>query len=866
VIVGIEHYPYLGVDVPFAHRDAEAFMTFLRYTRGIPRDRIQMLTGGTRNQILKAVKSAAKRVKGGTLWVYFSGHGAASPKDSGRMLLSDAVRVDLDEFEANAVRVDELQKIGQRSKAKRVVLLLDVCYGGVGRNKKELLAGKRFAAPARLLGASKVVTWSATSKNELAGPLWKAQHGAFTYLLLGALRGWADGEISGERDHKVSLEEATAYVERSLRVIEIRDQRPKLVTKAKDWRNWVLAEGSKLQPPPELGGSLPPLRRPSHQLPLRRDDPYARLEAEQQEEEALKKRLAEIEKQKRLDREMRRRRFDEELREEWKKAKRLGRKGGKHGEKALQLFLSRWSNQEFPNPKQREAEALMEQLKQKQSSRKPGRVGIEWISIPGGRFQMGSKKHSNEKPIHSVRVPDFELAKTEVTVRQYRQCVNAKVCSAPNTYDANSKWGKFCTWGNPSREDHPVNCIGWEQAKTFARWVGGALPSEAEWEYAARSAGRKQKFPWGNSPASCQRAVMSPRGFNKEEDWGCYQKSTAPVCSKAGGVSAQGLCDLAGNVWEWTADSYKGNYKSAPKDGSAYTGSAEKRTTRGGAWNAPADNLRAGFRNHVKPNTRGVDLGFRPVRRSSTLRGKAGKAGVRWLSISGGRFKMGSKIHSNEKPIHSVRVPSFELARTEVTVRQYRQCVNAKVCSAPNSYVAGSEWGQYCNWDNPGRDDHPVNCISWEQAGAFARWVGGRLPSEAEWEYAARSAGRKQKYPWGSSEANCQRAVMSPGGFNKKEDWGCYQKRTAPVCSKGESELGLCDLAGNVWEWTADSYKSDYKSAPRDGSAYTGSAEKRTTRGGAWNAPADNLRAGFRNHVKPNVRGVDLGFRPARDR
>ena len=142
------------------------------------------------------------------------------------------------------------------------------------------------------------------------------------------------------------------------------------------------------------------------------------------------------------------------------------------------------------------------------------------------------------KPRHTVTVNSFEMAKTLVTVEQYKVCVDAKACTVPSA-------GPDCNWGVPGRGKHPVNCVDWQQAQTFSAWEGGRLPTEAEWEYAARSGGRDQKYPWGDSPPTCEKAVFKGCGTG-----------TAPVCSKPAGNTAQGLCDAAGNVWEWMEDRY----------------------------------------------------------------------------------------------------------------------------------------------------------------------------------------------------------------------------------------------------------------------------------------------------------------------
>ncbi len=233
----------------------------------------------------------------------------------------------------------------------------------------------------------------------------------------------------------------------------------------------------------------------------------------------------------------------------------------------------------------------------------------------------------------------------------------------------------------------------------------------------------------------------------------------------------------------------------------------------------------------------------------------AAAAGVEWVRMGGGSFRMGSESgDDDEKPVRVVRVGTFALSKTEVTVRQYRACVEAAGCTAP-------ETGGSCNWDKPGRDEHPINCVNWNQAWAFALWAGGRLPTEAEWEYAARSEGRSGEYPWGDAEANCSRAVMDEGSGN-----GCgHGDTTFPVCSKraGNTAQGLCDMAGNVWEWVGDWY-GPYGEAPRDGSARTSAAQYRVSRGGSWSGTAGYLRAADRRWGSPGNYDGGLGLRVAR--
>jgi formylglycine-generating enzyme required for sulfatase activity len=213
----------------------------------------------------------------------------------------------------------------------------------------------------------------------------------------------------------------------------------------------------------------------------------------------------------------------------------------------------------------------------------------------------------------------------------------------------------------------------------------------------------------------------------------------------------------------------------------------------------------------------------------------------------------------NETPLHTVTVPTFELTATEVTVAQYQVCVNdGGACTAPAT-------GTTCNWNDPGYEDHPVNCVDWNQARDFCAWAGGRLPTEAEWEYAARSTGPSSSftYPWGNSTATCSYAVMNDGSGS-----GCGTGRTWSVCSKpaGNTGQGLCDMAGNVWEWVEDDYHSDYTGAPTDGSAWVDGprGSYRVVRGGSFGHDAGFLRAADRHYFDPSYTLEHLGFRCTR--
>lgn len=227
VVVGIADYLRLP-DVPFADRDAEAFRTWAVYTRGVPPERVQAVTApASRDHIEEAVARAGREVgPGGTVWVYFAGHGAADPATGARMVLGDDAAADLTSFASRGVPVERLETLASAG-GGRPVLLIDACFTGVGRDGAELFGGKRFAVPTYATSASAAgVQWNAAAPGQASGPLQDAQHGAFTYWAIGALRGWADGELDGVRDGVVTGQEAQAYVERALRAAQVRDQRP----------------------------------------------------------------------------------------------------------------------------------------------------------------------------------------------------------------------------------------------------------------------------------------------------------------------------------------------------------------------------------------------------------------------------------------------------------------------------------------------------------------------------------------------------------------------------------------------------------------------------------------------------------------
>jgi len=232
------------------------------------------------------------------------------------------------------------------------------------------------------------------------------------------------------------------------------------------------------------------------------------------------------------------------------------------------------------------------------------------------------------------------------------------------------------------------------------------------------------------------------------------------------------------------------------------------------------------------------------------------------VTIPAGSFRMGDLAgngESDEKPVHTVTISrSFALGKYEVTFAEYDAFAEATGRQKP-----GDE-----GW---GRGNRPVINVSWEDAAAYAQWLSQqtskryRLPSEAEWEYAAR-AGSTTVYPWGNTAsheyANYGKDECCDGLASGRDSW----VNTAPVGSFAANAFGLYDTIGNVWEWLEDCYDDSYSGAPTDGSAKRScGTQYRVARGGSWfNFPA-GVRSAGRGRDAPSGRGNVLGFRLAED-
>jgi formylglycine-generating enzyme required for sulfatase activity len=236
---------------------------------------------------------------------------------------------------------------------------------------------------------------------------------------------------------------------------------------------------------------------------------------------------------------------------------------------------------------------------------------------------------------------------------------------------------------------------------------------------------------------------------------------------------------------------------------------------------------------------------------------------------------------ADELPAHRVTVAPYCIDRTEVTVGQYRGCMQGGTCSLhttvnlPGLSASDAQmYSQYCNGARTDRDNHPINCVDWSQADTFCHSRNGRLPTEAEWELAARGPDQRL-YPWGQPapsrmllngcDADCQSLFERPGrprGATIHDSTDGFGS-TAPVgtFTAGASLFGLQDMAGNVGEWVGDWY-GPYSNIPVTDPTGPTSGTDRVVRGGHWQSSNPrNVRGAARVHTAPTVRLATVGFR-----
>jgi eukaryotic-like serine/threonine-protein kinase len=224
--------------------------------------------------------------------------------------------------------------------------------------------------------------------------------------------------------------------------------------------------------------------------------------------------------------------------------------------------------------------------------------GMTLVFVPAGEFTMGSDHdYDNEAPVHTVYLDSFWIDQTELTNKMYALCVQAGVCQPPSY---TSSYTRKEYYGASEFDDYPVIFVDWYQAKTYCEWAGRRLPTEAEWEKAARGTDERT-YPWGNDAPKSNL-------LNYDQNVG----DTTEAGKYPAGASIYGALDMAGNVWEWVSSLYQ-PYPYSATDGREDLSSNSSRVARGGSGARDRDVVRSTFRIWDVPSDSLIGFGFRCV-------------------------------------------------------------------------------------------------------------------------------------------------------------------------------------------------------------------------------------------------------------
>jgi len=485
--------------------------------------------------------------------------------------------------------------------------------------------------------------------------------------------------------------------------------------------------------------------------------------------------------------------------------------------------------------------------------------GMERVYVPEGDFIMGSDDFDWAKPVRKVYLDAYWIDKHEITNRQYERCVETGECTKPMTSQSSTR-GSY--YSNQQYDNYPVIAVNWNQAKAYCEWAGGDLPTEAQWEKAARGT-EGWKYPWGNEEPDNSYANYNDN-IGDTTEVGLYGKGASPY----------GAMDMAGNVNEWVND-WSVNYKEYDINNPQGSDSGSLKIVRGGSWSRDDGNhlvtvqgmddgnLQSAERGMDDPNhSSSFSVGFRcvystekiaatniPVPNEPDLKFVStqirDKDKMEQVYVPAGDFIMGSDdsdADSDEKPVRTVYLDAYWIDKYEVTTEQYKKCVDEGECQLPSA--------NFSSYDN-----YPVRNVSWYDAQTYCKWANNGeegLPTEAQWEKAARGEDGG-KFPWGDQSPDESRA-----------HYGKYWS-VGPIAvgskSDGASPYGAMDMAGNVREWVNDWYVDEIDVSVTKNPKGPESGEFKVLRGGYWDDDYVNIRTTYRRYDNPDGRYSYSGFR-----
>ena len=514
-------------------------------------------------------------------------------------------------------------------------------------------------------------------------------------------------------------------------------------------------------------------------------------------------------------------------------------------------------------------------------------VKFEMAFVEGGDFLMGcmsndSNCDSMEMPAHHVKLSNYYLSKMTVTQKLWRTVMGTSIQQQRDL--ENPKWELY-----GEGDQYPMYYVNYEECAAFCEKLNTLLyaqlpegykfrlPTEAQWEYAARGGRKKKSYAYSGNDNISKVAWWEENCGNKMREVGLKADNTL------------GIFDMSGNVWEWCRDWFEADYYSygstTNPQGPLF---GTQRVLRGGSWNLEAWHSRVTTRSQYAPTRSSANLGFRIVLEPAkdlfdlkNLRNTAKKFSAltssskncnfkindlyfKMIFVEGGTFNMGctsdpEQCFENEEPVHSVTLSDFYVGEYQVTQQLWNKVMGATVSEQRD--LGNPEW-ELCGEG----DYYPIYYINYEECELFCKKLNQllnkqlpegyifSLPTEAQWEYAARG-GKKSKMHTYSGGNN----VLSVAWYIDN-----CKLQTHEVGIKNKNELGIYDMSGNVWEWCRDWFDLDYyRRSPSTDPTGPDKGYYRILRGGSWRSNAQGCRVSFRNVRPPNQRGDNYGVRVA---
>jgi len=579
LLIGIDAYQHVR-PLHYAVSDVRALREVLVTLYGFPAEHVTVLTDAeaTKEGITRALAELANNRRIGPedrVLIYFSGHGQTVPAGDGMkgFLIPVDARVELANptnpapYLTSCLPMNLVWETLELCPAKHALLIADACYSGLMARSRapdepapdtsaRVLAGKR---------ARQVITGGGRGEQTIEKPDWG--HGAFTYKLLDELRGRAR-----EPGTVFTAQQLFASLQRSVTNLTGGKQNPQLADRDTEGQFLFIVPGAgtpaaptPVTPPATPGGTVEAVDTTAR-LQITSEPPGAKVFVDDAEKGGTPCTLS----------------FDLGL----DKSKRLeiGLRLAGYKDAVRAVTLERGKTTSISVTLEKIAAPVTPAPPQPGAARVNPKDGAAMVWVPAGEFLMGSTDadkdaRTDEKPQHTVYLDGYWIYQTEVTAAQYRKFCQATGRQLPGLPD----WAK---------DDHPIVNVSWEDAAAYAQWAGAALPTEAQWEKAARGTDARV-YPWGNDwdGAKCVNSVGG---------------GTKPVGGMPAGVSPYGCLDMAGNVWEWCADWYDGSYyKNTPSRNPTGPATGTLRVLRGGSWNNTTPvNFRAAYRFRGVPGRR----------------------------------------------------------------------------------------------------------------------------------------------------------------------------------------------------------------------------------------------------------------------